>query len=511
MVVQLDRASRTPLYRQLAEQLRRRILSGELPPGTRLPPERRLAAMLGVNRSTVVNAYRELAAEGLISGQVGRGTMVLDPGRTIRRDQLAQGVPWPQLFAPLANVLHDPVLEDALVASARPDVVSFATGLPAPECYPIALVRQLLDEALHREGARLLQYCPSEGYPPLREAIAHWVERWGIRASAEQVLVVSGSQQGLYLLARALLEPGDLVAIESPTYVGALQVFRAVGARLLPIPVDQEGMRVSVLEQALEHRRPKLIYTLPTFQNPSGATLTLERRYRLLELAARFAIPIIEDDPYRELWYDAPPPPPLAALDSVGIVVSLTTVSKILFPGFRIGWVVAPWPVVAHLTLMKQLVDLDTNPLMQWAIWAFLERGLLPSHLEELRRRYREQRDIMLAALKEELGDLCECSRPGGGLYLWCRLKEGLRARDLLPEAARRGVVFAPGESFFSNPLIGRDLLRLNFSYPNPPAIVEGVRRLAHAVRCLREARQLLQRELLRQGEETSGAATVLV
>ncbi len=493
MQIQLDRTIRTPLYRQLAAQLRRRILSGELPPGTRLPPERRLAAMLGVNRSTVVSAYRELAAEGLISGHVGRGTVVIDHRRTAVLERPASGVPWPQLFAPLASLLYDPALEDAALASSRPDVISFATGLPAPELYPIGTVRQLLDEALHREGPRLLQYCPSEGYPPLREAIAAWSQRWGIRCSPDQVLVVSGSQQGLYLIARALLEPGDLVAVEAPTYVGALQVFRAVGARLLPVPVDDYGMRVSVLEQALEHRRPKLIYTLPTFQNPSGTTLSLDRRQRLLELAARAGIPVVEDDPYRELWYEAPPPPPLAALDEGGVVISLTTISKILFPGFRIGWVLGPWPVIHQLALVKQLVDLDTNPLMQWAVWAFLQRDLLPPHLEALRAAYRERRDVLVAALRTELGAALRFRIPSGGLYLWGELAEGLRARDLLPEAAQQGVAFTPGESFFPDPTSGRAFLRLNFTYPAPATIVEGVRRLSTAVAALRAAHEVRQ------------------
>ncbi|MCS7051586.1 MAG: PLP-dependent aminotransferase family protein, partial [Thermomicrobium sp.] len=470
---------------QLAEQLRRRILSGELPPGTRLPPERRLAAMLGINRSTVVSAYRELAAEGLVSGHVGRGTIVIDHRRDRTADRAAGGIPWPQLFAPLAAALYDPAFEDASIAAARTDVINFATGLPAPELYPVPLVRQLLDEALHHEGPRLLQHCPTEGYPPLRAAIATWSRRWGIECRPDQVLIVSGSHQGLYLLARALLEPGDLVAVEAPTYRGALQIFRAAGARLLPIPVDEQGMRVSVLERALEHRRPKLIYTLPTFQNPTGSTLSLDRRQRLLEIASRASIPIVEDDPYRELWYDEPPPRPLAALDTNGTVISLTTVSKVLFPGFRIGWVTAPWPVIQQLTLVKQLVDLDTNPLMQWAIWAFLDRGLLAPHLEKLRAAYRERRDLLVSTLRQAL-DAVLLWAPHGGLYLWCELPEEIRARDLLPEAARRGVVFAPGESFFPDPASGQRAFRLNFTYPTPTDIVEGVHRLSDALAALR-------------------------
>src|SRR5690606_11612235 len=209
--------------------------------------------------------------------------------------------------------------------SARADVISLATGIPSPELYPIDAIRALLDEALHTAGQELLQHCPTEGYPPLRAALADWMAGNGPPPEPDQVLVVAGSQQGLYLLARALLEPGDLVAVESPTYLGAIQVFRAAGARLLPIPVDADGMRVGLLEDLIARRRPKLIYTLPTFQNPTGATMSLERRHRLLALAAREQVPVVEDDPYGALRYDGRPIPPLRALDSHGSVIYLST------------------------------------------------------------------------------------------------------------------------------------------------------------------------------------------
>lgn len=529
--VVIDRESPTPIYLQIARQLRQSILDGEPPAGERLPPERRLAALLGVNRTTIVNAYRELAADGLVSGQVGRGTIVTygadDTGiarveftswphvnghRASLTSELVTGpsdavvhdrgrlrtspLPWPHLFTQVTDVMIDPLLRDAMTVSARPDVIRLATGTPSPELYPIEAIRSMFNEALDNAGQTLLQHTPTEGYPPLREQLAGWMASTAAQSGAQfnvepsQVVVVAGSQQGLYLLARTLIEPGDLVAIESPTYLGAAQVFRAAGARLLPIPTDADGMQVDLLQEILPRRRPKLIYTLPTFQNPSGAVMSMGRRLRLVDLAARYQIPIIEDDPYGALRYEGRSLPTLAAIDRAdgrANVIYLSTVSKMLFPGFRIGWVCAPKQVVERLTLMKQLVDLDTNALAQWAVWAFFDRGLLPPHLEKVNRVYPRRRDLMLASLQRHGDGMIESNRPGGGIYLWCRLHEGIRVRDLLPEAAREGVIFAPGESFHVDASTGRGRfdLRLNFTLPNDAEIDEGIRRLGIALQRL--------------------------
>ena len=526
----VDRESAIPIYVQIARQIRQSILDADLPPGERLPPERRLAALLGVNRTTIVNAYRELAADGLVSGQVGRGTIVTHrPSRPeptnggrerhpngaepswvaeletgvypsqragysgADRSRGTPPIPWTQLFTPATDVMNDPLLHDAMTVSARPDVIRLATGIPSPRLYPISTIRELLDEALHNAGQTLLQHTPTEGYPPLREALANWMTRNARAAGSafdinpDSVVVVAGSQQGLYLIARTLIEPGDLVAVESPTYLGAAQVFRAAGARLMPIPIDRDGMNVDLLQELLPRRRPKLIYTLPTFQNPSGTVMSMGRRMRLLDLAARYQIPIIEDDPYGALRYEGRQLPTLAAMDRAAgrsNVIYLSTVSKMLFPGFRIGWVAAAKPVVERVTLMKQIVDLDTNALAQWAVWAFFDRNLLEGHLATLNSVYPLQRDHMLAALHRYGDGLISAERPSGGIYLWCRLNDGMRVRDLLPEAAREGVVFAPGESFHvdSNSGRGRSNIRLNFTLPDDTEIEEGIRRLSIAL-----------------------------
>ncbi len=527
MQLNIDRNNGKPIYLQIADQLRQAILDGEIQPGERLTPERRQAALLGVNRTTIVNAYRELAADGLVSGQVGRGTIVTyrqsqpQPAPSLTHgwpqinqtsyghiefgqvgngngDSRPSGLPWPQILSTTTDLHNDPLLLDAMNVSARADVIRFTTGIPSPEIYPIETIRELLDEALHYSGQLLLQHTPTEGYPPLRETLASWMsnraEQVGapITVNPANIVIVAGSQQGLYLVARALIEPGDLVAIESPTYLGAAQVFRAAGARLLPIPIDRDGMNVDLLQELAPRRRPKLIYTLPTFQNPSGSVLSMERRLRLLDIAARYQIPVIEDDPYGALRYDGRTLPTLATIDqSAGRqnVIYLSTMSKMLFPGFRIGWTHAPKPVLERLSLIKGIVDLDTNALAQWAVWAFLDRGYLDEHLRLLHQLYPKRRDHMIAAIERHCGELIQAERPAGGIYLWCRLNERLRVRDLVSEAAREGVAFIPGESFHVDASSGRgkSTLRLNFTLPDDDEIEEGIRRLGVAVNRLAE------------------------
>ncbi|CAN5525589.1 hypothetical protein BH23CHL2_BH23CHL2_22960 [soil metagenome] len=510
--VTLDRDSNVPLYLQITAQIREAILQGKLDNSERLTPERRLAALLNVNRTTVVNAYRELASEGLVTGHVGRGTIVTyqrpapqtlpdganapgqsDRGSSDAGSNAGSRLPWRHLLAPPADFRYDSLILDASTVAARPDVIRFTTATPAPELYPLRQIDSILSEALETAGRELLQHTPSEGFAPLLDALSGWMNEQALGAGlpsafdASDILVASGSQQALYLTARALVEPGDVVAIESPTYLGAAQVFRVCGARLLSIPVDRDGMNVDLLSEVISRRRPKLIYTLPTFQNPTGSVMALERRKRLLELAGRYQIPIIEDDPYGALRYEGTPLPTLAALDRArggDRVIYLSTMSKVLFPGFRIGWVAGPRAVLDRLAQIKQIVDLDTNALVQWAVWAFLSRGLLKEHLETLAQAYPARLNRMVEGLERHGGGLISVDRPQGGLYLWCRLADHLRVRDLLVESAREGIAFAPGEPFFIDEPseAGRNTLRLNFTLPSLDEIDEGTRRMGRAL-----------------------------
>jgi DNA-binding transcriptional MocR family regulator len=508
MMLRLDRDSRTPLYLQIRNQLREMILDGTLSEGSRLPPERKMAAALGVNRNTVVNAYRELAADGLVEAHVGRGTTVRRPPvvSTVEppMDELSgpgaapfHPLVWGEYFVPRSEGGRSLLLRDLTALLTRPDTISFAAGIPAPELYPLDDFRQAMAHVLDTAGQALLQPCPVEGYYPLRQVIAQRMAGRGATLQAENTLIVTGSQQGLDLIARAFLKVGDEVVVEAPSYLGALQIFSAAGARLLGVPVDEEGMRLDILENILIRYRPKLIYTLPTFQNPSGCSMAPRRRLRLLELARRHRVPIVEDDPYGELYYTDQAPSPLLALDQDGYVIYLSTFSKILFPGLRLGWVAAPRPVIERLSQIKQLADLHCSTLIQGAVHEFCQRGALDKHLDRVRDLYRQRRDAMLAALRHAqdtaltehgLAGL-EWDEPQGGFNLWCRLPPGLKARQLMAEAARQSVALVPGEVFYPDGG-GQEEMRLNFSCPPVALIEEGVQRLGAALRSLMRRRK---------------------
>jgi DNA-binding transcriptional MocR family regulator len=493
MMLRLDRDSHIPLYLQIRNQLREMILEGTLSEGSRLPPERKMASALGVNRSTVVNAYRELGADGMVEGHVGRGTIVrrppLSPFPQPPDHLTAHPLVWNEYFVPRAEGGRDPLLRDLMALLARADTISFAAGIPAPELYPLDDFRQAMTHVLNTAGQTLLQPCPVEGYYPLRQTIARRLAGRGATVRAENILIVTGSQQGLDLIARAFLGAGDEVVVEAPTYLGALQIFGAAGARLLGVPLDEEGMRLDVLENVLVRYRPKLIYTLPTFQNPSGCTMSPRRRLQLLELAHRRRVPIVEDDPYGELYYTSQAPSPLLALDQDGYVIYLSTFSKILFPGLRLGWVAAPRPVIERLSQIKQLADLHCSTLIQGAVHEFCQRGALDRHLDRVRDLYRQRRDAMLAALADVAPSGLEWDEPQGGFNLWCRLPSGLKARQLMAEAARQRVALVPGEVFYPDGG-GQEEIRLNFSCPPVAQMEEGVRRLGLALTALLKKRK---------------------
>jgi len=483
MQIAIDRQSDVPVYRQIVNRIRELILSRTLPDGFKLPPERRLAQDLGVNRSTVLTAYRELKSLGLADAHVGRGTSVRVPAEPVQVAHEAAGLPWRQLFRETVLHVQDPMVRDLLELTERSDVISLALGLPAPELLPLDRLSTLFNELVGEIGPQMLLHCPTEGHTPLREALAAWMRSRGIACSPSEVLVLSGSQQGLDLVVRALVDPGDVVVVEEPTYVGMLPVLRAAGARVIGVPMDAEGMRIDVLETVLEHHRVKLIYTLPTFQNPSGAELNLERRRALLELATDHQVPILEDDPYSELCYDGNPLPSLKALDISGQVIYLSTLSKVLFPGMRLGFMTAPRALIRQLALLKQGIDLHASSVGQRLLHRFIRDGHYEPYLETLREAYGGRRDVMDAALGEGLDTGLSWRRPRGGFYFWCRLPEGVERLQLLAEARNAGVAYLPGEACFAEASAGPAYVRLNFSYCPPDQIREGVNRFLESVK----------------------------
>lgn len=482
MEITIERSSREPIYRQIARQVRDLITSGRLPAGFRLPPERRLAQALGVSRSTVLIAYQELRADALIDAHVGRGTVVTPPEPAPTREEPVQGLPWRQLFGAGASGFQDPLVGDLLRFTERADAIPLSFGMPAPELLPFAELRELISEVLDETGPAALLHCPTEGLTALRATLARMMAARGVDCTADEVLVLSGSQQGLDLAARIFLDPGDVVVVEQPSFIGALQCFRGARARLVGVPTDEHGLRTDVLESVLSRFRPKLVYTLPTFQNPSGAVLPVERRQHLLELSRRYQVPILEDDPYSELRYEGDPVPSLRALDPAGDVLHLSTFSKLLFPGMRLGFLVAPRAVVRQLALARQTADLHANTLGQWVLDRFIRGGRMGEHMRAVQQAYRRRRDAMDEALREAAVPGLAWRRPQGGFYFWCRLPAGVRPAALPARAAEAGVSYLPGRAcFVDEPPAG--FVRLNFSYPDEERIRQGVARLAGAIR----------------------------
>jgi DNA-binding transcriptional MocR family regulator len=475
-----------PVYRQIADALRERIVSGQISEGVRLPAERRLAAQLGVNRSTVVTAYDELAALGLVSGRVGDGTIVTY--RPSMRAGAGRAVAWHQLFAEGSDL--SPWIREILRTSLRSDLIPLAASEPSPDLFPMEELQTLAKKVFDEVGADSLRYAPTEGVQALREEIAVRLNAVGARVSATNVLVTAGAQQALDLLARCFLEPGAEVGVESPTYVGAIQAFRSRSARLVGLPIDEHGVRVDAVEQALSRRPLKFIFTIPNFNNPTGAVLAAERRQRLLEVTRRFQVPVIEDNVYGDTWLDAPPPVSLIAMPNAEHVIHVGSLSKALFAGLRVGWIVAPAPVIERLGLLKQIADLFAGTLAQWMALRAFTSGLYDRHVETVRPIYRQRRDALIDAIERHGGGTISANRPAGASFLWCRLADGLNSRDLLSQAALNGVTFVPGD-VFSVEGGEQCCLRVGFSLLDLDGIEEGARRLSLAVDSLRQRRKL--------------------
>ena len=402
---------------------------------------------------------------------------------------------WTSRYALRAKGVKSSAIRELLKITQQPEMISFAGGLPANDVFPIDRIEQSCQKILEENAVTALQYGETEGYRPLRDMIARHIARYGIKVQAENVLMTTGSQQALDLIGKLLINAGDRVLVEAPTYLGALQAFNMYGAEYLSVPCDEYGLRTDLLEAPLR-LGPKFMYVLPNFQNPGGTTLAEGRRRALVTLASRYGIPIVEDDPYGQLRYEGEHLPPLVVLDrenvrgdggyTIGNVIYLSTFSKTLAPGLRLGWVVAPPEVIAKLVQLKQSADLHTSTFAQVVAYEVARGNFLDEHVKKLRNVYRERRDVMLAALEEYFPSEVTWTRPEGGLFLWVTLPVGMDASTLFNEALKQNVAFVPGDSFFApngQEQEGSRHLRLNFSNARPEQIREGIRRLSVAVK----------------------------
>ncbi len=391
---------------------------------------------------------------------------------------------WHAALAPRTARMRSSVIRELLKLTMQPNVISFAGGLPAPEVFPIREFKEACAYVLENFGEQALQYGPTEGYPPLKQYLAESMQKYGVPAELGNILITNGSQQGLDLIGKIFISEGDKVIVGKPTYLGAIQAWNPYGPHYIGVPLDDQGMRIDLLEAALQaHPDAKFIYVLPNFHNPAGTTLPLERRKHLVELAAKHGLFIIEDDPYGQLRFEGEDITPIAVLHKENTLY-LSTFSKTLSPGIRVGWVVAPEEVIARLVQAKQGTDLHTSTFIQMVAADIANRGLLRHHVRTIRHVYHERRDVMLESLATHFPEGCSWTRPQGGLFLWARLPGGLDAQELLDIAVQEKVAFVPGHAFYADSdADGRCCMRLNFSNAKPEMIREGIARLGRAIR----------------------------
>ncbi len=396
---------------------------------------------------------------------------------------------WDEEFSEIAKNLKASEIRELLKVTQEPDIISLAGGLPSPHAFPTEIIKEIVYNMMDKYGDKMLQYGSTEGVNSFRDTLVEFVTlRYKFpNVERDNILVTTGSQQGLYLLAKIFIDPMDTVIIEAPTYVGVLTAFQSTKPSYVSIEMDNHGMRMDVLEETLKKLKkrgikPKLLYTIPTFQNPAGVTMSEDRRKRLLELAEEYNLLVVEDAPYEELRFSGEPVPQIKRLDRDDRVVYLGTFSKTLSPGMRVAYMVAPKEIIHKAVLAKQGIDLCTSPFLQYVAQEYIRGGYFEKHIPNIVNLYREKRNVMLDALEEYFPDEVEWTKPNGGMFLWVTLPEHMDAGKLFKKAIEKKVAFVIGAAFFPN-RDHKNTLRLNFTYPSVEEIKEGVKRLGMAIK----------------------------
>lgn len=387
-------------------------------------------------------------------------------------------------FAKRMDNMKASEIRELLALTAKPDIISFAGGLPAPELFPVDQWKAAVNKVLDEKGRQALQYGPTEGYLPLREQIVHRMNKVGVKdAKPEDFLILSGSQQGLDFMAKAFIDPGDQIIVESPTYLGALNAFKAYEPSFLDVELDADGMRMDILEERLKNNdRVKFIYVISDFQNPSGKTWTMERRKKLIELANKYDVAILEDNPYGELRFEGEIQPSLKSLDTEGRVVFMGTFSKVFSPGVRLGWFCAAPDILDKFNKIKQGADLQSSTISQMELAQYLEDNDLEAHIAEIIKVYGKRKNVMVDAMAKYFPEGVTFTNPEGGLFLWVELPEYMNARDLAVKAIEQKVAYVPGGAFFGNN-VRENCFRCNYSCMSEEKIEEGVKRLADVIK----------------------------
>ncbi|MGF7035450.1 GntR family transcriptional regulator of abcA and norABC [Paenibacillus mucilaginosus] len=471
-----DPTSKIPVFKQIAGHLKERILSGEWTAGSRIPPQRQLAGQFGVNRSTIVTALEELKAEGLLEGITGSGTRVRstpaagpDSSRSLDWDAyIRRGIHMPNL----------PAVQAINRAEADPAVVRLGTGELAPELIPSGMLQRMLGRLARQPlpGG----YEEPLGSPALRSEVSRHLAGYGITASPSSILIVSGALQALHLISMGILRQGATVFLENPSYLHSIHAMPAVHTRMAGIPMDGEGLRVDRLSEHAENMNGAVLYTIPSFHNPSGIVMSGPRRAEVLRFCTEHGLPLLEDDVYRDLWLDAPPPPPIKSMDAGGITLYIGSLSKTLSPGLRVGWVVGPQPVVERLADIKMQTDYGTSSISQALARECLAGDLYEEHLHRVREQLRVRRSAMLESLEQYCRGLLEWSTPQGGFYIWAKVPARSGAKPLFQRMLKKGFLLNPG--YVYGPSCG-SYLRLSYAYAPIPDMQRGIRELGALLR----------------------------
>jgi DNA-binding transcriptional MocR family regulator len=475
----LKREGPVSITQQLVALFSDAIEAGKLEPGEKLPTTRALAAEAGVNHLTAARVYRRLAELGYVTATVGRGTFVRSLVPAAADEQGDDWQVWAMPDRP--QTYPEQVMDDAFRLATEPGIISLSTGWPSPRLYPIKELAKITADVFREEGGAAISYLTAEGLYPLREQIAN---KWRFATDPEEIIVTSGARQAIDIVCRALLEPGDVAVVETPTFIGLLSSLRATGARVIGVPYDRDGLDLDALEHVLARYEVKLCALQTVSQNPTGRDLSEERRERLAKLARDRNFFVLEDGVYSDVRFDGESPPPLRSL-APGHVIYCDSMSKTVGGGLRMGWLAARGPVFDRLATMKLNTDFHTNTLAQYITARFLEQGGYERHIEASNPFYRERRDLLMEALKRHLEGEYRAEVPNGGHHVWVQLVRAVDERALYREAVRQGVTFTPGGAVTVErmPLTS---LRLSFSLLDPPELDEGVRRLARALREVR-------------------------
>ncbi len=483
ILINIDKTSTQPLFQQVFEQLKQMIETGILRPNEQLPSTRKLAELLGVHRTTIYRAYEELWAAGYIEATTGSYSRVRQ--RKLQNDPSAKGenslINWPELITESTCRLPD---IHSLHRNVGSEIIDFAPLSPDSDLLPVEDFRRCVNHLLLNGKAGLLQYGSPLGYQPLREYLANQMRQHGISTQASEIMLTNGMQNGIDLVFKALTKPGDCIITETPTYKSALYLTNYLGLKVVGIPMTAEGMNLDILEERLKECNPKLIYTMPTFQNPTGLSTSQTHREKLLNLCENYRIPLVEDGFEEEMKYFGKAVLPIKSMDKNQVVIYLGTFSKVLFPGVRVGWIVAPPVLIDQMGSMKYVSELSGSPLIQAAVYQFCQQGFYELHKKRLHRVYRKRMQATLQACREFLSpELVHWSKPDGGYLLWFSVKSDIGTEtDFLAQLLTAGVSVTPGSQFFPETSEGIHF-RLSIAHRNEDEIREGIRRIGKVIK----------------------------